>query len=179
MAKKSAENILASIESSKKTTFAKFVYALGIRNVGAHLSKVLESKYSSNLRRFQQATFEELELINEVGPIVAEGIVQFWSDESNLAIIDSCINYGIKFEEASGPISQKFENLSFVFTGTLTSLTRSEAKRIVESNGGRVNSAVSNNTNFVVAGKSAGSKLEKAGLLGVKIITENEFLEMK
>ena len=179
MAKKSAENILASIESSKKTTFAKFVYALGIRNVGAHLSKVLESKYSSNLRRFQQATFEELELINEVGPIVAEGIVQFWSDESNLAIIDSCINYGIKFEEASGPISQKFENLSFVFTGTLTSLTRSEAKIIVESNGGRVNSAVSNNTNFVVAGKSAGSKLEKAGLLGVKIITENEFLEMK
>ena len=179
MAKKSAENILASIESSKKTTFAKFVYALGIRNVGSHLSKVLESKYSSNLRRFQQATFEELELINEVGPIVAEGIVQFWSDESNLAIIDSCINYGIKFEEASGPISQKFENLSFVFTGTLTSLTRSEAKRIVESNGGRVNSAVSNNTNFVVAGKSAGSKLEKAGLLGVKIITENEFLEMK
>ena len=179
MAKKSAENILASIESSKKTTFAKFVYALGIRNVGSHLSKVLESKYSSNLRRFQQATFEELELINEVGPIVAEGIVQFWSDESNLAIIDSCINYGIKFEEKSGLISQKFENLSFVFTGTLTSLTRSEAKRIVESNGGRVNSAVSNNTNFVVAGKSAGSKLEKAGLLGVKIITENEFLEMK
>jgi DNA ligase (NAD+) len=179
MAKKSAENILASIEISKKTTFAKFVYALGIRNVGAHLSKVLESKYNANLRKFQQATFTELELINEVGPIVAEAIIQFWSDESNLAIIDSCINYGIEFEQVSHPISQKFENLSFVFTGTLTSLTRSEAKRIVESNGGRVNSAVSNNTNFVVAGKSAGSKLEKAGLLGVKIITENEFLEME
>ncbi|MEC7871657.1 MAG: NAD-dependent DNA ligase LigA, partial [Candidatus Neomarinimicrobiota bacterium] len=89
MAKKSAENILASIEISKKTTFAKFVYALGIRNVGAHLSKVLESKYNANLRKFQQATFTELELINEVGPIVAEAIIQFWSDESNLAIIDS------------------------------------------------------------------------------------------
>ena len=179
MAKKSAENILASIEISKKTTFAKFVYALGIRNVGAHLSKVLESKYNANLRKFQQATFAELELINEVGPIVAEAIIQFWSDESNLAIIDSCINYGIEFEQASRPISQKFENLSFVFTGTLTSLTRSEAKKIVESNGGRVNSSISNNTNFVVAGKSAGSKLEKAKSHGVKIITENEFLEME
>jgi len=179
MAKKSAENILASIEISKKTTFAKFVYALGIRNVGAHLSKVLESKYNANLRKFQQATFTELELINEVGPIVAEAIIQFWSDESNLAIIDSCINYGIEFEKVSHPISQKFENLSFVFTGTLTSLTRSEAKKIVESNGGRVNSSISNNTNFVVAGKSAGSKLEKAKSHGVKIITENEFLEME
>ena len=179
MAKKSAENILASIEISKKTTFAKFVYALGIRNVGAHLSKVLESKYNANLRKFQQATFTELELINEVGPIVAEAIIQFWSDESNLAIIDSCINYGIEFEQVSHPISQKFENLSFVFTGTLTSLTRSEAKKIVESNGGRVNSSISNNTNFVVAGKSAGSKLEKAKSHGVKIITENEFLEME
>jgi len=179
MAKKSAENILASIEISKKTTFAKFVYALGIRNVGAHLSKVLESKYNANLRKFQQATFTELELINEVGPIVAEAIIQFWSDESNLAIIDSCINYGIEFEKVSHPISQKFENLSFVFTGTLTSLTRSEAKKIVESNGGRVNSSISNNTNFVVAGKSAGSKLEKAKSHGVKIITEDEFLEME
>ena len=179
MGKKSAENILASIEISKKTTFAKFVYALGIRNVGAHLSKVLESKYNANLRKFQQATFTELELINEVGPIVAEAIIQFWSDESNLAIIDSCINYGIEFEQVSHPISQKFENLSFVFTGTLTSLTRSEAKKIVESNGGRVNSSISNNTNFVVAGKSAGSKLEKAKSHGVKIITENEFLEME
>ena len=179
MAKKSAENILASIEISKKTTFAKFVYALGIRNVGAHLSKVLESKYNANLRKFQQATFTELELINEVGPIVAEAIIQFWSDESNLAIIDSCINYGIEFEQVSHTISQKFENLSFVFTGTLTSLTRSEAKKIVESNGGRVNSSISNNTNFVVAGKSAGSKLEKAKSHGVKIITENEFLEME
>tara|TARA_Y100001960_G_scaffold330174_1_gene423474 strand:- start:1035 stop:3032 length:1998 start_codon:yes stop_codon:yes gene_type:complete len=179
MAKKSAENILASIEISKKTTFAKFVYALGIRNVGAHLSKVLESKYNANLRKFQQATFTELELIDEVGPIVAEAIIQFWSDESNLAIIDSCINYGIEFEQVSHPISQKFENLSFVFTGTLTSLTRSEAKKIVESNGGRVNSSISNNTNFVVAGKSAGSKLEKAKSHGVKIITENEFLEME
>jgi len=179
MAKKSAQNILESIESSKKTTFAKFVYALGIRNVGAHLSKVLESKYNANLRKFQQATFSELELINEVGPIVAEAIIQFWSDESNLAIIDSCINYGIEFEQVSHPISQKFENLSFVFTGTLTSLTRSEAKKIVESNGGRVNSSISNNTNFVVAGKSAGSKLEKAKSHGVKIITENEFLEME
>ncbi|MEE3302395.1 MAG: BRCT domain-containing protein [Candidatus Neomarinimicrobiota bacterium] len=164
---------------SKKTTFAKFVYALGIRNVGAHLSKVLESKYNANLRKFQQATFTELELINEVGPIVAEAIIQFWSDEFNLAIIDSCINYGIEFEQVSHPISQKFENLSFVFTGTLTSLTRSEAKKIVESNGGRVNSSISNNTNFVVAGKSAGSKLEKAKSHGVKIITENEFLEME
>ena len=178
MAEKSAENIFASIEHSKKTTFARFVYALGIRNVGAHLSKVLESKFSSDLSKFKQATIEDLEQINEVGPIVAEAIVQFWSDESNLKIVEECLSHGIEFSQSSKQISQKFEGLSFVFTGTLKTLTRGNAKKIVESNGGRVNSSVSKNTDYVVAGESAGSKLEKAKSVGVKIISENEFLKI-
>ena len=178
MAEKSAENITASIEHSKKTTFSRFVYALGIRNVGAHLSKVLESKFSSDLSKFKQATIEDLEQINEVGPIVAEAIVQFWSDESNIKIVEECLSHGIEFSQRSKQISQKFEGLSFVFTGTLKTLTRGNAKKIVESNGGRVNSSVSKNTDYVVAGESAGSKLEKAKSVGVKIISENEFLKI-
>ena len=178
MAEKSAENIFASIEHSKKTTFARFVYALGIRNVGAHLSKVLESKFSSDLSKFKQATIEDLKQINEVGPIVAEAIVQFWSDESNIKIVEECLSHGIEFSQSSKQISQKFEGLSFVFTGTLKTLTRSNAKKIVESNGGRVNSSVSKNTDYVVAGDSAGSKLEKAKSVGVKIISENEFMNL-
>ncbi len=178
MAEKSAENIIASIEHSKKTTFSRFVYALGIRNVGAHLSKVLESKFSSDLSKFKQATIEDLEQINEVGPIVAEAIVQFWSDESNIKIVEKCLSHGIEFSQRSKQISQKFEGLSFVFTGTLKTLTRGNAKKIVESNGGRVNSSVSKNTDYVVAGESAGSKLEKAKSVGVKIISENEFLKI-
>ena len=178
MAEKSAENIFASIEHSKKTTFARFVYALGIRNVGAHLSKVLESKFSSDLSKFKQATIEDLEEINEVGPIVAEAIVQFWSDESNIKIVEECLSHGIEFSQSSKQISQKFEGLSFVFTGTLRTLTRGNAKKTVESNGGRVNSSVSKNTDYVVAGESAGSKLEKAKSVGVKIISENEFMNL-
>ena len=178
MAEKSAENIFASIEHSKKTTFARFVYALGIRNVGAHLSKVLESKFSSDLSKFKQATIKDLEEINEVGPIVAEAIVQFWSDESNIKIVEECLSYGIEFSQSSKQISQKFEGLSFVFTGTLRTLTRGNAKKTVESNGGRVNSSVSKNTDYVVAGESAGSKLEKAKSVGVKIISENEFMNL-
>ena len=162
----------------KKTTFSRFVFALGIRNVGAHLYKVLESKFSSDLSKFKQATIEDLEEINEVGPIVAEAIVQFWSDESNIKIVEECLSHGIEFSQSSKQISQKFEGLSFVFTGTLKTLTRGNAKKIVESNGGRVNSSVSKNTNYVVAGESAGSKLEKAKSVGVKIISENEFMNL-
>jgi len=178
MAEKSAHNILSSIEKSKKTTFARFVYALGIRNIGSHLSKVLEDHFQSDLEKFQSTTFEELENINEVGPIVADAIVRFWSDESNTAIVSNCIKRGVEFMQRSNSLDKRFDNLSFVFTGTLKKLKRDDAKKIVESYGGRVSSSVSKKISYLVAGESAGSKLDKARDLGVKVVTELEFLDM-
>ena len=178
MAEKSAHNILSSIEKSKKTTFARFVYALGIRNIGSHLSKVLEDHFQSDLEKFQSTTFEELENINEVGPIVADAIVRFWSDESNTAIVSNCIERGVEFMQRSNSLDKRFDNLSFVFTGTLKKLKRDDAKKIVESYGGRVSSSVSKKISYLVAGESAGSKLDKARDLGIKVVTELEFLDM-
>ncbi len=177
MAEKSAQNVIDAINNSKKTTFSKFVYALGIRNVGAHLSKVLEEKFESNIIEFQKATIVQLEEINEVGPIVAEAIVRFWSNPINVNMVNNCFSNGLEFSQRIFQ-SKKFENLSFVFTGTLKTIKRSEAKNRVELNGGRISSSVSGNTDYLVAGESSGSKLKKAADLNIKIIDELQFLEM-
>ena len=177
MAEKSAQNIIDAISNSKKTTFSKFIYALGIRNVGAHLSKVLEEEFDSNILKFQKASIEQLEQINEVGPIVAEAIISFWSNKINVDMINECFNNGVEFSQKRMQ-SKSFANLSFVFTGTLKTIKRAAAKDHVESNGGRVSSSVSRNTDYLVAGESSGSKLKKASDLNIKIIDELQFLEM-
>ena len=177
MAEKSTQNIINAINNSKKTTFSKFIYALGIRNVGAHLSKVLEEKFDSNIMKFQQASIEQLEQINEVGPIVAEAIIRFWSDKSNMDMINKCFDCGVELSQNTLE-SQILANLSFVFTGTLKKMKRSEAKSYVESNGGSISSSVSKNTSYLVAGESSGSKLKKATELDIKIIGELQFLKM-
>ena len=177
MAEKSAQNVISAINDSKKTTFSKFIYALGIRNVGAHLSKVLEEKFESDIGKFQKASIEELEEINEVGPIVAEAIVNFWSNETNLNMVNECFRYGVSFYQKKLE-SQNLSGLSFVFTGTLKTIKRSEAKNYVESHGGHISSSVSKNTDFLVVGDSSGSKLKKAQDLNIKIIDELKFLEM-
>ena len=177
MAEKSSQNIINAINNSKKTTFSKFIYALGIRNVGAHLSKVLEEKFDSNIMKFQQASIEQLEQINEVGPIVAEAIIRFWSDKSNMDMINKCFDCGVELSQNTLQ-SQILANLSFVFTGTLKKMKRSEARSYVESNGGSISSSVSKNTSYLVAGESSGSKLKKATELDIKIIDELQFLKM-
>lgn len=177
MAKKSAQNVIDAIINSKKTTFSKFIYALGIRNVGSHLSKVLEEKFESDIIKFQHASIEELEAINEVGPIVADAIINFWSNTANLDMVNECFKSGVKFSQKKLE-SQNLYNASFVFTGTLKTIKRAKAKNYVESHGGRVSSSVSKNTNYLVAGESSGSKLKKAKDLNVKIIDELQFLEM-
>ena len=177
MAEKSAQNIIDAISNSKKTTFSKFIYALGIRNVGAHLSKVLEEEFDSNILKFQKASIEQLEQINEVGPIVAEAIISFWSNKINVDMINECFNNGVEFSQKRMQ-SKSFANLNFVFTGTLKTIKRAAAKDHVESNGGRVSSSVSGNTDYLVAGESSGSKLKKASDFNIKIIDELQFLEM-
>ena len=178
MAEKSAQNIIDAIDSSKKTTFNRFVYALGIRNVGSHLSKVIERAFNANINDFINATFEELEKIDEVGPIVAETITRFWKDKSNIDVVESCLAFGVELDSLSKLLSKKLENKIIVFTGVLTQFSRREAKTMAESHGARASGSVSKNTDYVVAGNSAGSKLKKAKEFGVPVLTEDEFLKL-
>ena len=178
MAEKSAQNIIDAIDSSKKTTFNRFVYALGIRNVGSHLSKVIERAFNANINDFINATFEALEKIDEVGPIVAETITRFWKDRSNIDVVESCLALGMKLDSGSELHSKKLENKIIVFTGTLTQFSRAEANAMTESHGGKSSGSGSKNTDYVVAGNGAGSKLNKAKKLGVAVLTEEEFLKL-
>ena len=178
MAEKSALNILTAIQDSKQTTFARFVYALGIRNVGAHLSKVLEKAFVGDIEKFMNAEEEELEAIDEVGPIVAETITTFLSNCTNTDVIESCLSLGIRLKKVEEPKSLLLQGKTFVFTGALTQFSRNEAKEMTEAHGGKVSGSVSKNTDFVVAGPGAGSKLKKATELDIPVLSEVEFLDM-
>ena len=178
MAEKSALNILTAIQDSKQTTFARFVYALGIRNVGAHLSKVLEKAFVGDIEKFMNAAEEELEAIDEVGPIVAETITTFLSNCTNTDVIESCLSLGIRLKKVEEPKSLLVQGKTFVFTGALTQFSRNEAKEMTEAHGGKVSGSVSKNTDFVVAGPGAGSKLKKATELDIPVLSEAEFLDM-
>jgi len=177
LGEKSAENLVEAISNSKDTTFARFIYALGIRNVGEHIAKVLEKQYSGNLTEFQNTTVEDLEAIDEIGPIVAETVIQFWSDDSNKKMVQNCLDYGVRFADVEVNLHQPFAGQTFVFTGSLQQLTRKDAKGIIENLGGKASGSVSEKTDFVIAGSGAGSKLKKAGELGISILTEKEFFD--
>ena len=177
MAEKSALNILTAIQDSKQTTFARFVYALGIRNVGAHLSKVLEKAFVGDIEKFMKAAEEELEAIDEVGPIVAETITTFLSNCTNTNVIESCLSLGIRLKKVEKPKSLLLQGKTFVFTGALTQFSRNEAKEMTEAHGGKVSGSVSKNTDFVVAGPGAGSKLKNATELDIPVLSEAEFLD--
>ena len=179
MADKSARNTISAIESSKQTGFARFLFALGIRNVGEYLSKVLEKHYEGNFHRFISSKKEELESIFEVGGIVADGIVRFWSDSSNVDVVNSCFSLGVTLSPVE--LKEKDQVLAgktFVFTGVLTKFTRKEAQELVESLGGRSSNSVSKKTTFIIAGQSAGSKITKAQEFGVPILSEDDFQKM-
>lgn len=178
MAEKSADNILSALNDSKSTNFHRFVHALGIRNVGEHVAKVLEKACAGNMDSFMAANVEQLEAIDEVGPIVAETIVKFWADDNNVQIVNNCFELGIALKETSNESEQIFAEEIFVFTGSLETFTRQEAKNIVISRGGKATGSVSAKTDFVVAGPGAGSKLKKAEELGVTILTEEDFQNM-
>jgi len=175
MGEKSATNALTSIASAKSTTFARFVFALGIRHVGEHTAKILEQAFHGDIGTFREASFDILESIDGIGPIVAESIIRFWQDEANKEIVTACFEMGITIQGLPEMLTQTLANKTFVFTGSLEIFTRKMAQELVESHGARASSSVSKNTDYVVAGEGAGSKLAKARELGVKILTEQEF----
>jgi DNA ligase (NAD+) len=176
-AEKAAENLYNAIQSSKERPLSRLLFALGIRHVGSHLASVLAQHFGS-LERLMKATFDELVAVPEVGPKVAQSIIDFFSQEHNLKVIEKLKKAGLKMEEEKKEKPQKLKGLTFVFTGALSTLTREEAKGLVEELGGKVSGSVSKKTSYVVVGENPGSKFEKAKTLGVKCITEDEFLKM-
>ncbi|MCK4903061.1 MAG: NAD-dependent DNA ligase LigA [Candidatus Marinimicrobia bacterium] len=179
MADKSAKNILSAIANSKNTTFAKFVYGLGIRNVGEHIAKILEKHFKANIHAFMNTNQDELDNIFEIGPIVSKGIVQFWKDRDNKNVVLSSIAYGINIAKPDLSLTaQILEGKTFVLTGSLETLTRSRAKELIQKLGGRVSSSVSSKTDYLIAGAGAGSKLKTAQQLSIKILSEEKFFTM-
>ena len=179
MAEKSASNLLAAIEQSKQTTLARFIYALGIRNVGEATARDLARHFAS-LDRLLAADEAQLLQVSDVGPIVAQSIRQFCSEPHNLEVIEQLRAAGVVWSEGEAPVPPRGAVVGkvFVLTGSLPSLTRDAAKELIEAAGGKVSSAVSKKTDFVVAGAEAGSKLEKARLLAIRVIDEGQLLTL-
>lgn len=173
MAEKSAQNLLDALEKSKNTTLARFIYALGIRNVGEATAKDL-AKHFGQLSQLIEASIEDLLGVHDVGQVVAESIIVFLSEPHNEDVIKKLIAAGITWQEFSGKQVATGELLgkTFVLTGTLPSLSREEATALIEEKGGKVTGSVSKKTDFIVAGADAGSKLEKAMTLQVTILDE-------
>ncbi|MCX7678558.1 MAG: NAD-dependent DNA ligase LigA [Spirochaetes bacterium] len=180
MGDKIADKILTSIEGRKKVPLWHFLRSLGIRNVGEHLAKVL-AKAAGSLQVLSRMSKEELMQIKEVGPGVAESVCDFFHGEGG-ALVAEMLSLGVEvLPEESVTVPENASHIAgktFVFTGTLRTCTREKAEEIVERLGGRAASSVSKKTDFVVAGEGAGSKLEKARSLGIKVISEKEFLAM-
>ncbi|MCK5618146.1 MAG: NAD-dependent DNA ligase LigA, partial [Candidatus Krumholzibacteria bacterium] len=177
MAEKSAENLIAAIEKSKNATLPRFLFALGIRNVGTTVAEILADNFNTVDSVFE-ASEESLADIPGVGPVIAREIVSYASNSDNRRMVGRLLDAGIVFPEAPEGKSLEFEGTTFVFTGTLTRMTREEAQAEVKKRGGKATSLVSKKTTYVVAGEKAGSKLDKAGKLGVEVIDEDTFIKM-
>ncbi len=178
MGPKLAENLLNALEKSKKISLARFLYGLGIRHVGEHLAELLAQHFRT-LDALMNASEEELLKVEEVGPTVAQSILSFFRDERNREMIGRLRELGVQIiEETSPQQAGALAGKTFVFTGTLQTLTRSQAEALVKALGGRVSSSVSRKTDYVVAGEDPGSKLEKARTLGVTVLSEEEFRKL-
>jgi DNA ligase (NAD+) len=173
MGEKSADNVLKEIEASKKLPLERVIFGLGIRFVGERTAQFLAEHFGS-LDAIMNATAEELEEVNEVGPRIAESIVEFFADEHNRKLVADLRKAGLTFTGQKKEKGTKLAGKTFVLTGTLERHTRDEAKKLIEDAGGRVSGSVSKKTDYVVAGAEAGSKLDKARELGVAVIDEEQ-----
>ena len=177
-AERSAENLIKAIAKSKEITLAKFIYALGIRNVGEKTAQDLAEEFSS-LEKLQKTKLEELESIKDIGPIVAKSIYDWFSQKRNIKFLEKLRKVGVRIERRQIKVkSQKFKGLTFILTGELETMTREEAKERIRELGGDIFESVSKKTDFVIVGKEPGLKYNKAKELGVRTISEKEFLKL-
>lgn len=174
---KSINNIISSIEKSKKNDLAKLIFALGIRHIGAKAGKLL-AEHFKNIDAIINASVDEILEIDGFGTIMAESVADYFKNEKSKELIASLKESGVNMNSLSVVKDERFKGMTFVLTGTLPSLKRSEAASIIESLGGKTSSSVSKKTTYVLAGEEAGSKLDKANSLGITVINENEFMEM-
>ncbi len=175
---KSVLNLLNAIEMSKNKPFEKVLFALGIRFVGVGVAKKIANSFKNILALINSST-EEIEAVPEIGPRIAESIVNYFGNPKNIKNIEELKSFGLNFEiEKRSSESAIFEGINFVLTGSLSKFTRDEAKALIEERKGRITSSISSKTNYVIAGENPGSKLEKAKTLNVSIIDENQFIKM-
>ncbi len=174
---KTAQNLLTEIENSKKLPLNRVLFALGIRFVGERTAQLLSESFGS-MDALMEATGEQLEAVDEVGPRVAQAIQEFFAEEKNRALVEKLRQAGLTFTAEKKQKSSQLAGLTFVLTGTMPDLTREDAKARIEAAGGRVSGSVSKKTSYVVTGEDAGSKLEKARELKLPVIGQAELLEM-
>ena len=178
--KKSVEKLFASIEESKKNSLEKLLFGLGIKQVGGKTAKILARKYQS-LDNLKNATDEDLTSIPDIGPIIAENIVNYFHNEKNLQIIEGLKQYGINMnylDTTKEEIDDNFKDKTFVLTGTLTQVTREQASQIIENKGGKTTNSVTKKTSVVIVGENPGSKYQKALTLGIEIWPEDKFMNL-
>jgi DNA ligase (NAD+) len=177
MGDKSAQNILNEIKKSKDLPLERVIYGLGIRMVGERTAQFLAEHFGS-MEDLENASVEELQNVNEVGPRIAESIVEFFSIPANRKLVERLREAGLTLKGKKKERGTKLAGKTFVLTGTLTKYTRDEAKKMIEDAGGKVTGSVSKKTDYVVAGADAGSKLDKAKELGVAVIDEEEMVRL-
>jgi len=177
LAEKSAANLLEAIEKSKSAGLARLLHALGIRHIGQRSAQLLAGTFKS-MEKLQQADYEELEAVMEIGPTIAESVGEFFSREANRNEVARLVLSGLKMQDETGEIDDRLQGKQYVLTGTLEEFSRDRAKEAIAALGGRVTSSVSEKTDAVIAGDKAGSKLDKAKKLGVSILSEEEFKKL-
>ena len=181
MAQKSAENIINGIDASKQIQFERVLFGLGIRYVGETVAKKL-AKHYKNIDSLKNASEEQLVTVDEIGERIAQSVVSFFASEENIETIERLKSYGVQLEISAEKLANQtntLEGSTFVVSGVFTKVSRDELKKLIEDNGGKVSSSISSKTNYVVAGDNMGpSKKTKAEDLGIKIITEDDFLQM-
>ncbi len=176
MGAKSIEKLKKAIEASKSLCLSRLIYALGIRGIGEKSSAVLAKRFGT-MENLQKATVEELCTVDDIGEILAESIVSFFASEKTAVLLDALRKAGVNMNYSGKQAGTLFAGKTFVLTGTLPTLKRDEASRMIEDAGGKVSGSVSSKTSFVVAGEAAGSKLKKANELGIPVLTEKQLLE--
>lgn len=177
MGAKSAENLIRAIDASRQQGMARLIYALGIRQVGVSASRTLASRYGS-VEALEKADGEELQKIEDIGPVTAAYITEWFSQEQSLHLIRRLRDAGVDTQSRETMVDRRFDGMTFVLTGTLSAMGRDAAKAAIEQRGGKVSSSVSKKTSLVIAGENAGSKLDKAQALGIRTVDEQEFLSM-